>query len=92
MPRSSIHRLRVGQGPSVLTVGVGVGLFEQFYSFCSLHLSPGDGSIEIEMLPQRTGKPKTKSTLHCRRQRPLGCTHMHFLFNHFYVMGKGEFR
>ena len=58
MPRSSSCRLRAGQGPAVLAVGVGVGLFGQFYCFSSLHLSPEDGPIKTEILPQRTGKPK----------------------------------
>ena len=58
VPRSSSRRLRAGQEPAVLAVSVGVGLFGQFYCFCSLHLSPEDGSIKTEILPQSTGKPK----------------------------------
>ena len=50
------------QGQVLLAVGVGGGCLEFFsllYCFCSLHLSPGDGSIKADILPQRTVKPKT---------------------------------
>ena len=55
VPRSSSHRLRVGHGQDVLAVDMVVGLFGQFYRFYSLQVSPGNGSIKTEILPQRTG-------------------------------------
>ena len=57
VPRSSIHRLRVWQEPAVLALGVG----EVVWTILSFPFSPSpeDGSIKTEILPQRTGKPKT---------------------------------
>ena len=57
VPRSSIHRLRVGQEPAVLALGVG-GVVWTILSF-PFSPPPEDGSIKTEILPQRTGKPKT---------------------------------
>ena len=57
-----MHWERVGQGPAVLAVGVGGNCLDKFsllYRFCSLHLSPGDGSIKTKIMPQMTVKPKT---------------------------------
>ena len=53
----------LGQGPSVLAVGVGGGCLEIFslvfhFSF-SFSLSPGDSSIQTEILSQRAFRPKT---------------------------------
>ena len=36
-----------------------LGNFSLLYRFCSLQLSPGDGSIKTEILLRRTSKPKT---------------------------------
>ena len=55
--------IRVGQGPTVLIVGVDGGVFGHFYSplsfLSSFSLSLGDGPIETEILSQRAVKPKT---------------------------------
>ena len=55
--------IRVGQGPTALTVGAGGGLFGHYYShlsfLSSFSLSLGDGPIQTEILSQRAVKPKT---------------------------------
>ena len=55
--------ITVGQGPTVLAVGAGGGLFRHFYShpsiLSSFSLSLGDGPILTEILSQRAVKPKT---------------------------------
>ena len=60
VPRSSKHKVGVGQGPAVLAVlWNGVVWIIFLYRLCSLQLSSGDGSIKTEILPQRTVNPKT---------------------------------
>ena len=56
--------IRVGQGPTVLAVGVGgCSRFGHFFSLLSFPfpcpLSLGDGPIQTEILSQRAVKPKT---------------------------------
>ena len=46
----------------MLAVGVGGDCLDNFsvlYRFCSLHLSPADGSIKTEIMPQMVVKSKT---------------------------------
>ena len=54
---------KVGQGPTVLAVGAGGGLFGNFFSrlsfLFSFSLSLGDGPIQTGILSQRAVKPKT---------------------------------
>ena len=54
---------KVGQGPTVLAVGAGGGLFGHFFSrlsfLFSFSLSLGDDPIKTEILSQRAFKPKT---------------------------------
>ena len=53
--------IRVGHGPTVLTVGASGGCLDIFsitYHF-SFSLSLGDGPIQTEILSQRAIKPKT---------------------------------
>ena len=55
-------RIIVGQGPIELTVGAGEGCLDIFsLVYISFLLSPSleDGSTQIEILSQRTFKPKT---------------------------------
>ena len=53
----------VGQGPTVLAVGTGGGLFGHFFSgllfLSSYSLSLGDCPIQTEILSQRAVKPKS---------------------------------
>ena len=63
MPGRPTIWMIVGQGPPVLAVGAGGGLFGHFYShlssLSSFSLSSGDGPISTEILSQRAVKPKT---------------------------------
>ena len=46
----------------MFAVGVGGGCLDivrLLYRFCSFQLSPTDGSIKTEIMPERTVKPKT---------------------------------
>ena len=56
--------VRVGQGPTALTVGADGGCLDIFslvyhFSLISFSLSLGDGPIKTEILSQRAVKPKT---------------------------------
>ena len=63
VPGRPTYWVRVGQGPTVLAVGAGGGLFGHFFSrlsfLFSFSLSLGDGPIQTEILSQRAFKPKT---------------------------------